>query len=372
MIDHDKTVTQLKSVSRSAANGPMSALRTQLSSLRCHGSADSHGDAEGSFGAHAFAACLLVLLQGCGGMSPNSDAPNVTDASALMDTVEDTMRPDSGTQDSPDPPAVDAPNADAPQSDSAGAGCALTANTSPSGVVTTTCELLNRDTSSCEAARRAMGLSGAWLKFSCRVSLTNMAAGATPYVVVAGDSQPDYRSNYFQQPNPCYAAYNVARANPNHIVARSVMMRIPLASNMTSTRMGLGPVGIALNGVAIFNNQAAPGDDIFRETGFSDRCAGHPAPDGLYHYHGEPYALSYDDSRLIGVLRDGYFVYGRRDMDGSMPTLDSNGGHVGVTADSAMPIYHYHVNEQVSTTPGTAGERQWFLTTGSYRGVPLN
>ena len=70
-------------------------------------------------------------------------------------------------------------------------------------------------------------------------------------------------------------------------------------------------------------------------------------------------------------MRDGYPIYGRKDPDGSLPTLDPYGGHTGVTLESpSTPVYHYHVNEQTSTNPGTLGQKQWFLTTGTFRGTP--
>ncbi len=71
-----------------------------------------------------------------------------------------------------------------------------------------------------------------------------------------------------------------------------------------------------------------------------------------------------------GILTDGYFLYGRRDAAGTLPTLDANGGHVGPTPDSATAVYHYHVNLQTSTSGTTAGDTQWFLTTGHYEGQP--
>ncbi len=130
-------------------------------------------------------------------------------------------------------------------------------------------------------------------------------------------------------------------------------------------------VGLAVNGVPIFSNFAAPGDDIYVEAKSFDRCGGHPQMTGAYHYHGEPYAISYDDDHLIGVMRDGYPVYGRKDPGGAAPTLDAAGGHTGLTPDSpSTPVYHYHLNQQTSTTAGTAGQMQWFLTTGTYHGAP--
>jgi hypothetical protein len=240
-------------------------------------------------------------------------------------------------------------------------GCALADNTSPTATVTNGCTLITRDTSACMAARTAQGLSGEWLEFSCRVTLTVMS----DRVQVTADSQPDYPSNYFAASDVCYEAYTTQFPDPNLIKAQALALAIPLAPTTTGATMGLGAVGVAIDGVAIFDNQAAPGDDIFTEAGSFDRCGGHPAPGGEYHFHGEPYSISSDDDHLIGVLRDGYFVYGRRDSDGSLPTLDAHGGHVGPSG------YHYHLNQQTSTSSGTAGQMQWFVTTGTYEGTPL-
>src|SRR4051812_39198947 len=61
----------------------------------------------------------------------------------------------------------------------------------------------------------------------------------------------------------------------------------------------------------------------------STAAGGHPQGTGIYHYHSEPYALSYDDGNFIGVMRDGYAIYGRKDADGTYPTVDMYGGHTG-------------------------------------------
>jgi len=252
--------------------------------------------------------------------------------------------------------------------------CPLAAGTLATGTVSASgCALVERDTSACRAAREALGLSGAWLAFSCRVTLEPATLEGLDVVRVTADGQPDYPSMYFQATDPCYEAWADGAPNPNRIVARARTIDVPRASVEGATTMGGGIVGVAVNGVPIFADFAAPGDDIFAEVATFDRCAAHPAPGGTYHYHGEPPAISSDDARLIGVLRDGYTIYGRRDVDGSLPTLDAHGGHVGTTPDSPeVAVYHYHLNEQVSATAGTAGQRQWFLTTGTYRGVPAD
>lgn len=255
--------------------------------------------------------------------------------------------------------------------DAGGSGCALAADTSATSTVTNGCALLSRDTSACMASRVAAGLGGAWLQFSCRVALAPVTEGGQMYVQITTDSQPDYTSNYFAAGDACYAAYTPSFPDPNTIAAQHLMALVPSTPTAGTQPMGLGAVGVAVNGVAIFDNQAAPGDDIFVEYESFDRCQGHPQMRGMYHYHSEPYALSYDDARLIGVMRDGYFLYGRRDADGSPPTLDAAGGHMGTTPDSpTTPVYHYHANLQTSMTPGTSGQTGWFLTTGTYAGAP--
>ncbi|MGZ5007636.1 MAG: YHYH protein [Methylobacter sp.] len=236
--------------------------------------------------------------------------------------------------------------------------CSLTANTSATATVTSGCTLISRDSSACQASRIAQGLSGAWLKFSCRVTLTKSGSN----VILTTDSQPDYKSNYFSTGNACYTAYTPSFPDPGTIGVQNISMTIPISPGGKSAAMPLGVVGAAINGVSLFNNSAAPGDDIYQEAFSFDQCQGHPAGT-KYHYHSEPYSISYNDSNLIGVLRDGYFLYGRKDQDGSTPTLDIYGGHTGTTPDSpSTPVYHYHTNLQSSGTRSA-----WFLTTGNYK-----
>lgn len=247
-------------------------------------------------------------------------------------------------------------------SDASSSTCALAQNTTKVSTFAN-CDLLSRDTSSCKASRQAAGLDGFWLKFSCRVTLS--ASGGT--VTIKTDSEPDYKTQYFKDTDPCTGAQTSQIVNPNRIAAQNITVSVPQApSSMANQAMAAGAVGVAVNGVTIFNNQAAPGDDIFQELATFDACGGHPQMSGMYHYHTEPLAISHDDSALIGVMRDGYPIYGRKDADNSTPTLDAQGGHTSVTPDSTTPVYHYHANEQKNAKNQTA----WFLTTGTYHGAP--
>ena len=122
--------------------------------------------------------------------------------------------------------------------------------------------------------------------------------------------------------------------------------------------MPLGPVGVSIDGVPIYSNLASSTDNIYAEAGSFDTCQGHPSAEngGTYHYHSEPYGISYQDTNLIGVMRDGYFIYGRYDY-GSTTDIDvsstsSNeyiyGGHVGTQpTDNTGSTFHYHATKSV-------------------------
>ncbi len=246
--------------------------------------------------------------------------------------------------------------------------CALTDNTTATSKVSALgCAVLTRNTSSCDAARQAAGITGFWLRFSCRVTLTKSGG----VVTATSDDRPDYKSNYFPTTDACHETFTATIQNPNFIVAKTLAMSFPTAPTAGVQRMTGAFVGMALNGVGIFGNFAAPGDDIYQEADSFDRCTAHPQMAGNYHYHSEPASITNDDANLVGVMRDGYPIYGRRDMSNALPSdLDAQGGHTAATADSATPTYHYHVNEQTSTGARTAGQKQWFLTTGNYHGAP--
>ena len=155
-------------------------------------------------------------------------------------------------------------------------GCTLTDNTSDSTTITSGCTLLNRNASGCVSSRTSQGLSGAWLQFSCRVTEAVTVISGVTYVQLTTNDLPDYESNYFPTSSPCYVAYTTSYPDPNTIASHGVTLNIPLNPNKTSQSMALGPVGLAIDGVAIYDNQAAPGNNIFDELGSFDECQGHP------------------------------------------------------------------------------------------------
>lgn len=247
--------------------------------------------------------------------------------------------------------------------------CSLTDNTTETSTVSTYgCPLITRDTSSCQASRTAQGLSGYWLKFSCRVTLTKSGSN----VVITTDNQPDYKSVYFQTSNGCYAAFSstVRHANPNVIASKSLSVTVPYAPTAagSATATPEGVIGVALNGVAIYDNSAAPGDDIYEEEYTFDKCDGHPDVSSTYHYHTEPATITSADTSFVGVMRDGFPIYGRKDYEtgNTVTGLDSAGGKTGRTVDStSTSVYHYHVNLQTNGT-----DSAYFISAGYYKGTP--
>ena len=139
----------------------------------------------------------------------------------------------------------------------------------------------------------------------------------------------------------------------------------------------LGLIGMALNGVPIYND--SEGRAVLGVVAMStfDSAGAHPGPNADYHYHtaaqlgiyaeddGSTYP-TVNDSKLIGFLRDGFPIYGRQDSDGSFPDdLDENGGHTTTTADFTEAIYHYHTSSENYLNTG------WYIIkAGAYHGTP--
>jgi hypothetical protein len=166
-------------------------------------------------------------------------------------------------------------------------------------------------------------------------------------VVVRAGSVPDHPSPYFETSNALYEAPHAAmRANPNRITTQRLVFRLPATPATSSpSDTPMGPIGVAVNGVAFFNQYAAGRSPLDAEIISFDRYNGHPQQQGMYHYHLEPLWLTArDSSRLLGVLLDGFPVYGTRDANGSAPTdLDVCHGHTAATREFPSGIYHYHV-----------------------------
>ncbi len=193
---------------------------------------------------------------------------------------------------------------------------------------------------------------------------------STSSIVLKSKGVPDHVSPYWGSGNVLYEAPTMTgqTVNPGNLQEQTFVMTIPINPSAASSKeaTSLGPIGMALNGVAIYNDREGGNVPVDAGTLTSfDRGGAHSGPGGLYHYHFDGDFTSVDDANLIGFLRDGFPIYGRKDSDGTYPTdLDSNGGHTKVTADFTTAIYHYH-------TANTAymNSRFYVLKSGSYHGT---
>ncbi|MCK0131407.1 YHYH protein [Flavobacteriaceae bacterium F08102] len=133
----------------------------------------------------------------------------------------------------------------------------------------------------------------------------------------------------------------------------------------SSTATGLGPIGIAVSGAMIYNDQEGPNVPLKDALGSLDYTAAHTGPQS-YHYHLETKAWSEDDDKLIGIMADGFFLYGRKcHSTGTYPTdLDASFGHTSLTQYGSHEEYHYHIQNE------TYLNQFYILFAGDYQGTP--
>lgn len=154
-------------------------------------------------------------------------------------------------------------------------------------------------------------------------------------------------------------------AGTNRIGSQNFVYAIPKnptrnTGTLSGTQAGLSSIGITRNGLAIFNNAAAPGDTLADEAKTFDAFGSHPNNQSITHHHGWVKKFSTDqsatvtteynnDSNLIGITLDGYALYGSKCDNGTAatgddttPTLDAYHGHTAVTTHFSTATYHYH------------------------------
>jgi hypothetical protein len=197
------------------------------------------------------------------------------------------------------------------------------------------------------------------------------------FVVIRTTDQPDHKSPFYPTSNPLYGPYTGTNASFSTsidlmgqisdptIKAQDIMFRIPLSPQQAATHQatGGGPIGIALHGVALFNQyngvNALLGTLEFDNF---DQYNGHPTPAPMqtYHYHLEPVWLTAKNGAgsLVGYLLDGFPVYGPVEGGKRLTSadLDAYHGHSGVTPEYPGGIYHYHCTDDA---PWINGDGYW-------------
>ncbi|CAM3516414.1 YHYH protein [Flavobacterium gelidilacus] len=132
----------------------------------------------------------------------------------------------------------------------------------------------------------------------------------------------------------------------------------------SSSATGLGAIGISVSGAVIYNDEEGPNVPLNSAVGSLDYNGAHTGPQS-YHYHLEPKSWSNDDNKLIGVIADGFFLYGRKcNSTGTYPTdLDASGGHTSTTQHSTTAEYHYHIQNELYLN------QYYILFPGNYQGT---
>jgi phosphatidylethanolamine-binding protein (PEBP) family uncharacterized protein len=132
--------------------------------------------------------------------------------------------------------------------------------------------------------------------------------------------------------------------------------KIPLAPAIaaTTTTAVDGPIGVAINGVPIFNpcKQGGCQNGDTKVLGELDVCNGHAGRADDYHYHAAPICMmagqtntKYWDTHPVGWALDGFAIFGYNNADGTTATRDGVCGGNTLAVSNAPSGYSYHVTE---------------------------
>lgn len=131
--------------------------------------------------------------------------------------------------------------------------------------------------------------------------------------------------------------------------------KIPLSPAIAAVTTSAtdGPIGVAVNGVLIFNpcKQGGCQNGDVKVLGELDVCNGHAGRADDYHYHAAPVCLmqgrtgNYWDTHPIGWALDGFAIYGYNDANGQVATRDAVCGGNTSAVTNGPQGYSYHVTD---------------------------
>ncbi len=167
-------------------------------------------------------------------------------------------------------------------------------------------------------------------------------------------------------------AYMASSALPSHTMMSGITatnLQVPIAQNFwasnawriplnpaiasTTTSAVDGPIGVAINGVPIFNpcKQGGCQNGDTKLLGELDSCNGHAGRADDYHYHAAPVCMmagkasNYWDTHPVGWALDGFAIMGYNNPDGTKATRDAVCGGNTVSTPNAPAGYSYHVTD---------------------------
>lgn len=201
-----------------------------------------------------------------------------------------------------------------------------------------------------------------WIKnnFSCVTAYQSTESGVA-YYVFETTNVPPHKTPYWTSSSQYYESFPSGNAGQ---VSGFSSQNYKFKIRQTPTDAGGGSTvapgvaaGVSTNGVVFFFGEASPGNTLNAELSTFDGAQGHP--DGgykRYHYHAEPTYIANYKTKLLGIMSDGYPIYGAYEEDGTQPSttgatgggaypqLDSNThGHTHATSDFPSGKFHYHI-----------------------------
>lgn len=187
-------------------------------------------------------------------------------------------------------------------------------------------------------------------------------------VVIETTGLPDHETVYWGEGNALYKEEPDVDRTPSIMSSNNnaTTIVVDATPNLTGSTVStqLNTIGIAVSGASIFNDQEG-GGPLNQAAASLDWTGAHIGP-GVYHYHLEPKAFTDDDDKLVGILLDGVFLYGRKcTSTGTYPTdLDASGGHTTATQyTDGEEEYHYHIINELYSTTGS-----YLAFAGPYQG----
>lgn len=187
-------------------------------------------------------------------------------------------------------------------------------------------------------------------------------------VVIETTGLPNHETVYYGEDHPLYLDEPDVAVTPSIMSSNNnaTTIRVDGTPDLTGNTVAtqLGTIGIAVSGASIFNDQEG-GGALDQAAASLDWTGAHIGP-GVYHYHLEPIAFTDDDDKLVGILLDGVFLYGRKcNSTGTYPTdLDGSGGHTTNTQYTlGEEEYHYHIINELYSNTGS-----YIAFAGPYQG----
>jgi hypothetical protein len=178
------------------------------------------------------------------------------------------------------------------------------------------------------------------------------------YIIVEASCFPDHKSPYFEGTeweadmwiDDTRSSFMQAPGNVVSVVNYTFRLPVNPSEDASKTALPTATIGVAINGVPLFNQYAAGNSPITTSSGeylSFDLYGGHPTPNDEYHYHIEPNYITSAKGKdaLIGFLLDGFPVYGPLEDGKTLVSadLDAYHGHEHETEEYPAGIYHYHI-----------------------------